>query len=264
VEKKWAGEEDPTHRNYDRNLKGFYPTWVPVFTTDRRNPVEGKSEDIDWAVCNDLPTLMYLLTLGAVDFHPWASRIESSDYPDYIIIDLDPYEPENKKDKEYNAKMWQKVIKVAVAAKKIFDEFGLHSFVKTSGRKGMHLLLPCRDIKYGDTRVIAEHICEVIHKAVSKISTVNQSNHGREDKVYIDPSQNDYGDRLAAPYCVRAYQQSYVSTPLKWPEVNSKLDRHKFTMHTILERLEDVGDLFQDLMKVEYQMQNTKVLKRLL
>jgi bifunctional non-homologous end joining protein LigD len=265
VVRDWAGEEeDMTKPNFIRNMKGLYPSWVNTFTTDRKNPVEGKSEDIDWVVCNDLATLMYLLNLDAVDFHPWSSRIHSFEYPDYIVIDLDPYEKQGKKDKVYNQKMFLKMIEVAQAAKEIFDKLGLHSFVKTSGKKGMHLLLPCKGIKYGNTRPIAETLCEKIHKAVPKISTVNQGNHGREDKIYIDPSQNDYGDRLVAPYCVRAYQQPYISTPLNWSEVNKKLDKHAFTIYTIQDRLEQVGDPFEGLFESKYQKNNSAILKQLL
>ena len=84
---KWAGEEN--EQNFIRNMKGNYPAWVDVFTTDRRIDAPGKSGDIDWVLCNDQETLIYLLNLGALDFHPWASRAQSHEEPDYIIIDLD-------------------------------------------------------------------------------------------------------------------------------------------------------------------------------
>ena len=81
--------------------------------------------------------------------------------------------------------------------------------------------------------------------------------------MYIDASQNDYGDRLVAPYSVRAYKQPYISTPLSWDEVNLKLNRHAFTIHTIKERLNQKGDLFDGLYDTKIQKQNTAVLKKL-
>jgi DNA ligase D-like protein (predicted 3'-phosphoesterase)/DNA ligase D-like protein (predicted polymerase) len=257
---KWAGEKEA---RFVRNMKGNYPKWVDIFTTERRISVQGKSEDIDWVVCNDMATLIYLLNLGALDLHPWSASIKSSNEPDYIIIDLDP-DDSDEDDRSANTRNFKNVIKVTLAAKEFFDEAGLVSFVKTSGKTGMHLLLPCKGIEYGDTRTIAENICQYIHQQVPSISTVNTSTHSRNGKVYIDASQNDYGDRLVAPYSVRAYKQPYVSTPLSWDEVNLKLNRHAFTIHSIKARLDQKGDLFQELFDARIQKQNTAVLKKLL
>ena len=257
---KWAGEKEA---RFVRNMKGNYPKWVDIFTTERRISVQGKSEDIDWVVCNDMATLIYLLNLGALDLHPWSASIKSSNEPDYIIIDLDP-DDSDEDDRSANTRNFKNVIKVTLAAKEFFDEAGLVSFVKTSGKTGMHLLLPCKGIEYGDTRTIAENICQYIHQQVPSISTVNTSTHSRNGKVYIDASQNDYGDRLVAPYSVRAYKQPYVSTPLSWDEVNLKLNRHAFTIHSIKARLDQEGDLFQELFDAKIQKQNTAVLKKLL
>jgi DNA ligase D-like protein (predicted 3'-phosphoesterase)/DNA ligase D-like protein (predicted polymerase) len=256
---KWAGEKEA---RFVRNMKSNYPKWVDIFTTERRISVQGKSEEIDWVVCNDLATLIYLLNLGALDLHPWSANIKSSNEPDYIVIDLDP-DDTNEEDRSANTKNFKNVIKVALAAKEFFDEQGLVSFIKTSGKTGMHLLLPCKGIEYGDTRMIAENICENIHQRVPSISTINTSTHSRGGKVYIDASQNDYGDRLVAAYSVRAYKQPYVSTPLSWDEVNLKLNRHVFTIHTIKERLNQKGDLFDGLFDAKIQKQNTAVLKKL-
>jgi bifunctional non-homologous end joining protein LigD len=252
---KWAGEGN--EHNFIRNMKGNYPSWIETFTTDRKIPVEGKTGDIDWVVCNNQETLMYLLNLGALDFHPWASRVPSFSEPDYIIIDLDA-KTENEKDRGSSTKRFKDVIKVARAAKEFFDENGLTSFVKLSGKTGIHLLLPCKGIGYGDTRLIAQNVCNEIHEKVPKIS---KATHAIPGKVFIDPSQNDYGDRLVAPYCFRAYKQPYVSAPLLWDEVNVDLDRNDFKMGKIKDRLDDVGDLFENLLDQKIRNANTKVLK---
>lgn len=256
---KWAGEEQEP--NFIRNMKGNYPSWVDVFTTDRKHEGPGKTGDIDWVLCNDQETLIYLLNLGTVDFHPWASRADSYKEPDYIVIDLDA-KTENEKDRGASSKRFKDVIKVALNAKEYFDERELTSFVKTSGKSGMHLLLPCEGISYDHTRIIAENICSEIHERISKLSTLNTSTNARGRKVYIDASQNDYGDRLVAPYCVRAYKQPYVSAPVSWDEVNMQLDRHNFKIDTMKERIETVGDLFENLLDDKVQKTNTKILKQ--
>jgi len=251
---KWAGEE--AEHNFIRNMKGYYPSWIETFATDRKIPVEGKTGVIEWIVCNDQETLMYLLNLGALDFHPWASRVHSYQQPDYIVIDLDA-KSDNEKDNSSSSKRFKDVITVAKAAKEFFDENELTSFVKISGKTGIHLLLPCRGISYGDTRLIAQNIAVEIHQRVPKISTPT---HAIPGKVYIDPSQNDYGDRLVAPYCVRAYKQPYVSAPLSWDEVNPNLDRSAFKIDTMKKRLDKVGDFFENLLDIEIQKSNTKIL----
>ena len=256
----WAGEKDA---KFVRNMKGYYPPWVEIFTTDRRHLVEGKSGEIDWVVCNDIATLIYILNLGAIDLHPWSAGIKNSEEPDYIVIDLDP-DDTNEKDKTANTKNFKNVIKVSIAAKKYFDEKGLVSFVKLSGKTGMHLLLPCNGIEYEEAKIIAQNICDEIHDRTLKISTRNTSTHSRGGKVYIDASQNHYGDRLVAPYCIRAYKQPYISAPLLWEEVNSKLDRHSFRMETMKDRLQQVGDPFGKLFDQKIQKENTKGLKQFL
>jgi bifunctional non-homologous end joining protein LigD len=153
---------------------------------------------------------------------------------------------------------------MALETKTYFDEVGLTSFVKISGKTGMHLLLPCSSIEYSHTRIIAESICDEIHERVAKISTPNTSTHSRAGKVYIDASQNDYGDRLVAPYCVRAYKQPYVSMPLSWDEVNSKLDRHGFKMDIVKQRMEQTADPFENLFDQKIQKHNSKLLMQFL
>jgi bifunctional non-homologous end joining protein LigD len=256
---KWAGEDN--EHNFIRNMKGYYPSWVDIFSTDRRIEAAGKSGDIDWVICNNQETLIYLLNLGAIDLHPWASRVRSSDHPDFIIIDLDA-KAERNEARGSSSKRFKDVIRVAKTAKQFFDDQGLTSFVKLSGKSGLHLLLPCKGIEYGETRIVAENICNEIQIRIPKISTTNSSVHARGGKVYIDPSQNDYGDRLVAPYCVRAYKQPYVSAPLSWDEINNDLDRNDFKMDGTKGRLEKLGDLFENILDEKIQKTNSKILRQ--
>ena len=213
-----------------RGMEGRAPSWATIFKTDRKHKAKGKSDTIEWLVCDNKVILVFIVNLESVDIHPWASRIDSPNVPDYIVIDLDP------SDNDFN-----KVIDTALAAKKVFDTYKLKSFVKTSGETGLHLLIPCTGILIGASRKIAEHICKMIHEEVPDITTTNVSVNSRGNKLYIDLNQNDYADRVAAAYCVRAYHALTVSTPLDWKEVNSKLDPAAFTIKTIAKRLEKKG-----------------------
>jgi bifunctional non-homologous end joining protein LigD len=222
-----------------------------------------KSEDIDWVICNDVATLLYLVNLGALDLHPWAARKQKPNEPDFIVIDLDPFdrrkEEKNNKVRETDRK---NLIKTAMACKKVFDKYKLQSFIKTSGKAGLHIFIPCSGIAYGDTRTIAENLAEEIHQLVPAISTVAASPDHRNGKVYIDPSQNDYSDRVAVAYCIRAHKQPTVSTPLFWEEINDKLDVKKFRYDTILQRLEEKGDAWEHLFNPAVSTSNNKILRK--
>jgi bifunctional non-homologous end joining protein LigD len=169
------------------------------------------------------------------------------------VIDLDPSDND-----------FSKVTETAIAARTVFDKYKLKSFVKTSGKTGLHLLLPCADIVFGDSRKIAEALCIEIHQLVPAITTTNVSVSSRGKLLYIDPNQNDYADRVVSAYCVRAYHSPLVSAPLDWKEVNSKLDPGDFTIKTLSKRLEKKGDLFTNILNDKVRKTNSRILKRLL
>ena len=237
-----------------RGMEGHAPEWAQVFVTERKHKKKGKSDNIEWLVCNDRPTLLWAVNQESIDIHPWTSRIQTPLEPDYIAIDLDPSDGDFKK-----------VIETALAAKEIFEKYKLKSLIKTSGKSGLHLLIPCVGIKSGEAgepRKIALALCAEIHQLLPDITTLNVSRSSRGNHVYIDPNQNDYADRLAAPYCVRAYHMPTVSTPLEWKEVNDKLDPRDFTIKTIGERLEKKGDLFRDILDEKTRVTNSIHLKQ--
>jgi bifunctional non-homologous end joining protein LigD len=198
-----------------------------------------------------------MVNIGCVDINPWSSRYTDPETPDYLVIDLDPSE-ENRTDKGLN-----RLRETAMAAKEYCDKIGLKTFIKTSGKTGMHFLVPCRGFSFTQARDLTEHICSEIHQLVPAISTTATSISQRENKVYIDPSQNDYADTIAAAYCARPYYKPCVSTPLDPKEINATLDPHEFTIETIFTRLRKKGDLFKDLLSKKMYEANNKILKKL-
>lgn len=237
---------------YIKDMEGHAPEYLEIFSDQRRHKKKGKRDEIDYAVCNNEAGLLYLINLGNIDLNPWSSRISSPQEPDFISIDLDP------SDEDFG-----KAIKTAQAAKKIFEKYELQSLVKTSGKTGMHLFLPCQGFTYPQARTIAEKICDLVCGAVPDIATTDVTIDHRGTKLFVDPSQNDYADTLASAYSVRPYKHPSVSAPLEWKEVKDKLDPGKFTMDTIPERLEKKGDLFENLLNQKWRADNSKILKRL-
>lgn len=238
---------------YIKDMEGNGPDYLGIFSVQRRHPKKGKRDQIDYAVCDNEAALLYLINLGCIDLNPWSSRIFSPQQPDFISIDLDPSDED-----------FDKAIRTAQAAKKVFDEYQLQSLVKTSGKTGIHLFLPCEGFSYPQARILSEKICDLVCREVPDIATTEVTIVHRGNKLFVDPSQNDYADTLACAYSVRPYKHPTVSTPLDWKEVKDKLDPAKFTMDTVPDRLEKKGDLFENLLNEKWRSSNTKILKQLL
>lgn len=238
---------------YIKDMEGRQTDYLDIFRDKRRHEKKGKRSVIDYAVCNNEAALLYLINLGNIDLNPWSSKTSSPREPDFISIDLDPSDED-----------FAKAIKTAQAAKKVFGELKLNTFVKTSGKTGIHLLVPCSGFDYPKARTLAEKLCGLVCEQVPDIATTEVSIAHRGTKLFVDPSQNDCADTLACAYSVRPYKHPTVSTPLEWKEVNDRLDPNKFTMDTVPERLEKKGDLFEDLTDEKIRRDNTIQLKKLL
>ncbi len=238
---------------YIKDMEGRQPDCADIYQTKRKHRKSGRRDIIDYLVCNNEATLLYMINLGCIDINPWNTKIGSIDQPDYIVIDLDP----SKDD-------FSIVVRSALAAKKVFDKLGLHSFIKTSGKTGMHLFLPCEGFGFREARSIAENICRKINALIPDITTTAVSISERGDSLYLDPNQNDETDTIASVYSVRPYKIPAVSTPLQWNEVNDDLNPADFTIDTIQQRLSKKGDLWKDLQDKEVKSKNSLVLKGLL
>lgn len=238
---------------YIKDMEGRQPGCAEIFPDKRKHKKAGKRDRIDYLVCNNEATLLWMVNLGCIDINPWTSRVENINHPDFIIIDLDP------SDDDFN-----KAIDSALAAKQVFDKYGVKAFPKTSGKTGIHLYLPCTDFSFAEARNIAERICQEIHELVPSITTTNVSVQSRGKKLYLDPNQNDYADTVAAAYSARPFHIPTVSTPLDWKEINSKFDPSEFTIHTIVKRLERKGDLFLKTLDKKTAAKNNSVLKKLI
>lgn len=249
-----------------KDMENHQPKCSSIFVDKRRVKKPGKRSQIDYLVCNNTETLVYMVDLGCVDINCWASRTMHIEYPDYIWIDLDPTIPESLKGKKLEVAEndgFIKAVRVARETKKILDKYKLISFIKTSGQTGLHVYIPCSGFTFAQTRNFAEHLAEQIHQHVPGISTTSVSKNQRKDLVYIDAGQNDYADTLAAPYSVRPYHELIVSTPLEWQEVTAKLNRYDFTIEKVKDRIKQKGDLFKGVLDANIQKANSKILQKL-
>jgi bifunctional non-homologous end joining protein LigD len=235
-------------RTFIKDMENRQPECATVFIDKRRIKKPGKRSQIDYLVCNNEETLLFMIDLGCVDINPWASRIHSPQNPDYLWLDLDPTVGDNGVDED---KGFQMAVEVAMAAYQLLRKNKLDGFVKTSGKTGLHIYIPCSGIDFHQARERANQLADQVHELVPKISTRSEGVSNRKGKVYIDANQNDYADTLAAPYCIRPYHEPLVSTPLEWKEVKPGLDRYEFNMKTIEARLAKKGDLFFPLLSAK-------------
>jgi bifunctional non-homologous end joining protein LigD len=218
---------------YIKDMEGRQPECADIFTTRRKHHKAGKRDVIDYLVCNNTPTLLYTINLGCIDVNPWTSAVRAQMTPHYVVVDLDPSDGD-----------FSKAIETARAAKELFDKYKLKAFVKTSGKTGIHIYLPCSGYTFPQAREIAESICHAVHQLVPEITTTELAVADRGAKLYLDPNQNDYSDTVAAPYCARPFKVPTVSAPLTWREIKSSLHPGDFTIYNMQKRVSRVGDLF--------------------
>ena len=214
---------------------------VPDYVrTVRLDVVEG--HEVDYVVCDNLATLLYLSNIGAIERHPWHSRTKAIDRPDYFVFDLDP-----GKGVEFTT-----ICEVAVGAKEVLEQLGLESFAKTSGSRGIHVYVPVKPTySYELIAEFAEQVARLIVRKHPAAATVERSlNKRKPGQIYIDHLQNARGKSVVAPYSVRPKPGATVSAPLEWSEVRrKKLTPTSFTIHNLIKRIERKGDLFENVLK---------------
>jgi bifunctional non-homologous end joining protein LigD len=210
------------------------PEWVK--TVAIHSP--GEEKNIHWLLCNDRDTLLYMANLGCIEINPWSARVQTKEHPDYLIIDLDP-----------NGINFKEVVITARFIKKIMDKVTLDGFVKTSGKTGLHILLPLgAKYTFDQTKQFAEILAKVVAHELPDITSVTRNPEKREKKIYVDFLQNRQGQTITAPYSLRPVPLACVSTPLDWKELASSLHPTDFTLKNIFRRLEKKGDIWKGLL----------------
>lgn len=201
----------------------------------------GGGEKQSRIIGGDLLTLLYTIQLGAVSVDPWHSRVQSLEYADYTIIDLDPGPRAN----------FARVIQVARWAREVMDGFGLNAAIKTSGSTGLHIYLPLPPRTPNEAAtIVAEMIATKVADAHPRETTIERFVKARGGAtVYVDYLQNIQGKTVASAYSVRAKPGATVSTPLQWKELTDDLDPRAFHLGNAAERFEKIGDVWGEAMR---------------
>ncbi|HEY0543905.1 MAG TPA: non-homologous end-joining DNA ligase [Pyrinomonadaceae bacterium] len=212
------------------------PDYVRTATID----VE-EGHKVDYIIGGSLATLLYMANLGAIERHPWHSRVGNIDRPDWFVFDLDP-----GAGVEFTT-----ICEVALSAKEILEKLGLESYAKTSGSRGIHVYVPIKAIySYEQVADFAQRVATLIARERPDAATVERAlKKRRRAQMYVDHMQNARGKSVVAPYSVRPKPGAMVSAPLKWSEVaRKKIRLEDFTIRTMPRRLARVGDLFKPVL----------------
>lgn len=215
--------------------KSFYQKDAPEFAPDWIRTVgiwsEETQREIRYFVCDDEESLIYIANLGSIPLHIWMSRVGSLQLPDWCVIDLDPKEAPFKD-----------VIESAQVLHKICQDIGLPDYVKTTGKSGLHILLPLgQQLTYEQTRTLGELLARLVIRQLPNTTTITRHVTKRGDKVYLDYLQNRTGQLIVSPFSVRPLPGAAVSMPLDWDEVDHTLDPKAFTIRTAVQRMEKLG-----------------------
>jgi len=214
---------------------------------------ESAEKDINYIICNDTPTLLYLANLGCIEMNPWNSRLKKLDNPDYLVLDIDPSEKNT----------FQQVIDTALVIKEVLDKAGAMCYPKTSGATGIHVYVPLgAKYTYEQGKDFAHLVAQEAQAQLPGFTSLerNLSKRGKSN-IYIDYLQNRKGQTLSCAYSMRPKPGATVSTPLEWKEVKKGLHPTDFTFKNIHKRIEQKGDLFAGVLGKGIDMM--KCLKRL-
>ncbi|RYY39238.1 MAG: DNA ligase D [Chitinophagaceae bacterium] len=232
---------------YQKDTKGKIPHWIPT----HRDFSESTGKNVDYLVCNDTATLVYLANLGCIELHPWHSRTQQWEYPDWCLIDLDP-----------EGVGFDKVIETAHVVRQVCDSIGADCYAKTSGSTGIHIFIPMgAKYDYPQSRQLAELMVMLVNRELPDLTSLERSPSKRRNRIYLDYLQNRETQTAAAPYSLRPKPGASVSTPLYWDEVKKGLTPQTWNINNVFERVQEVGDIFKPVMGKGIDL--AKVLKRL-
>ena len=210
---------------YEKDMPMGTPKWVKTFMRYSKSA----KRYVNYVLCDDLDTLLWLANLASLDINITLSRAESYDSPDLAFFDIDPEPPV-----DFNS-----VIETALVLKEKLDKLGLASFIKTSGKKGMHVIVPLASgHSYEQARDFVHSVGRIMASESKRI--VSELSQSKEPgKIFVDYMQNAAGRTMICPYSLRATENATVSTPLEWREVRKGLMPEEFNIFTVVKRKRD-------------------------
>jgi bifunctional non-homologous end joining protein LigD len=235
---------------FEKNAPMHKPDWVktaPVWSGRNRRTV-------NYVVADDLPTLVWLANLAALELHPSLALAKDITCPTEMVFDLDPGPPANI----------VQCCQVGLWLREIFEHFGLKSFPKTSGSKGLQIYVPLNTpTTYDATKMFAHALAQLLEHDHRDLVLSEMSKQARTGKVFVDWSQNDEHKTTVAVYSLRAREHPTVSTPVTWEEVERAFKKKNpellvFEAPQVVARVEKLGDLFEPVLELKQKLPDLK------
>jgi bifunctional non-homologous end joining protein LigD len=248
------GVDDTEAAFFEKRCPKHRPEWVKTAAVVA-GPHAGV---IDFCVCEDRPTLVWMAQLASIELHPSLSLAEEPDRPSVLAFDLDPGPPADVLD----------CCRVAMRLRELFTHFGLECFPKTSGSKGLQVYAPLNDdsVTYEadgadgqGTKPLARAIAQLLEKQTPDLVVSKMKKAERKNKVFVDWSQNHRRKTTIAVYSLRARERPTVSTPVAWEEVERAVEKEDadslvFEAEDVLKRIEKHGDLFAPVLELKQEL----------
>jgi bifunctional non-homologous end joining protein LigD len=231
---------------YQKNTPKYAPEWVKTAKLPSPGSRQG---EVGYTLCNSKRTLMWLANQASIEFHPWLSRIDRIERPDFLVFDLDP-----------PADGFKVAVDVAFIARDVLAEAGLRAVPKTSGSKGVHLYVPIqRRYDYEVVRRAAANIASRIEEAAPDVATSEFRIAKRGGRLFLDIGRNAPGAHIVAPYSPRARKGATVSFPVDWKDLQA-ISPQDFTIATVPDILRKRGDVWRSLQPPRQSL--SKLLRR--
>ena len=230
---------------YEKQCPSHAPAWIKTTPVERADGTV-----IDYCLLDDLPPLLWAVNLANLEIHPFMHRASAPTHPTALVFDLDPGPP---------ADVLQ-CAQVAIWIRDLFDRLGLKSLVKTSGSKGLQLIVPLNNRStYATTKPFAQAVAAALSYQFPDLVTDAMKKCQRSGKVFIDWSQNDDKKTTVGVYSLRAKDRPFVSTPLTWIELEEALRRKApqrlvFLASDVLKRVSRHGDLYSDALTLKQKL----------
>ena len=206
---------------FHKDAPDHFPEWIRRFTVKKKGGI------VDHVVCDNAATLVYLANQGCVTLHLWLSSTDRIDRPDQMIFDLDPSEDD-----------FAVAVDAAQELRELLDELKLASYVKTTGGKGLHVLVPLdRGSEFDEVRAFAGAVAKLLAGRNPDSLTTEARKEKRRGRLFLDVGRNAYAQHAVAPYSLRPRPGAPVATPLEWDELHGNLDPSSFTMKQALHRV---------------------------
>ncbi len=241
------GVDDTDAAFFEKRCPKHRPEWVKTAAVEA-GPNAGV---IDFCVCEDRATLVWMAQLAAIELHPSLSLAPEPESPTVLAFDLDPGPPAEV----------LSCCRVGLRLRELFGHFGVECFPKTSGSKGLQVYVPLNDAKvtYEETKPLARAIAQLLEKQTPKEVVSKMKKVERKGKVFVDWSQNHRRKTTIAVYSLRARESPTVSTPVTWDEVERAVEKDDagslvFEAKDVLARIERHGDLFEPVLQLEQKL----------